>query len=111
MRSSARAVVHVLSSRLRRGRRAAWRPALGLFAALASPAAAEAMEFRVTGAHSGRYTVHATGAIVAGDAERLRAALAGAGNRRPHLSISSGGGGSCLGTQRAQWGVDRAVVV
>lgn len=61
-------------------------------AALALTRAAGAMEIRTTPGPFGRFVIHASGSIRAGDAEKFREALAEAGNRRPHLSISSGGG-------------------
>lgn len=60
--------------------------------ALAPPRVAGAMEIRTSPGPFGRFVIHASGSIREGDAERFREALSEAGNRRPHLSISSGGG-------------------
>lgn len=107
MRSVARSAVLAPISRAasargpgRPGARGAGRkPARGVLsalvavsAALASPGAATAMEFRHTPGQFGRFVIHATGGIASGDAEKFRQALGWASGRKVHLSISSSGG-------------------
>ena len=65
---------------------------VALAAALASPGAATAMDFRHTPGQFGRFVIQATGNIESGDAEKFRQALGWASGRKVHLSISSSGG-------------------